>query len=237
MLAIEYTITLKSPLRIATGTGQAGWLDGTAMRDTEGHPYVPAGSIKGRCRAHAFRLAAPLGMVTHDADQETAGCPITADPCPICRTFGAAQWPAALYFSDVALDSLLRQLLLSLDDTARAARRRPQAGKTFGRGVRANTAIDRRTRTAYPGHLFTHEVIGPSVSFTGRVEGAIRNPDPNHSETALLVAALESITHLGGAKGRGTGRCLVTVETITIDGTDVGRAELLGRLFAAGEPS
>lgn len=234
MIQIDYTVTLRSPLRVATGIGRAGWLDNTVTRNAAGHPVIPGSSIKGRSRAAAYRLAQGLGAHTHPPAQETGGCPITAEPCVICRLFGAAQWPGLLHFADSNLDPLLQNLLSSLDHPPNREPFRPEAGLAYGRLIRSNTAIDRRRRVVLPGRLFTYEAIDSSVTFDGNIEGDIRNPSSDYRELALLVVALEAITHLGGAKGRGMGRCTITAHPIRVDGAVIDRATLNTSLAAIG---
>lgn len=236
MIQIDYTVTLRSPLRVATGIGRAGWLDNTVTRDADGQPLLPGSSLKGRTRAAAFRLARGLGAVTHAPSLETSGCSVTEAPCLICRIFGAAQWPGRLHFADSHLDPRLANLLASLDhlEHSRQDTSSPAAGLAFGRVVRSNTAIDRRRRVVLPGRLFTYEAIDSTVTFVGTIEGEIRDAAADHGEIALLVAALESITHLGGAKGRGMGRCTITAHPVRVDGVEIERASLGNALNALG---
>ncbi len=234
MIQIEYTVTLKSPLRVATGIGSAGWLDNTAMRNSSGHPIIPGSSIKGRCRAAAIRIAQGLGAATHSINQDITGCSITVEPCVICRLFGAAQRPGTLFFTDSSLDPRLQNLLSTLDHSRSTGELHPKAGPAFGRLVRTNTAIDRRRRVVLPGRLFTYEAIDRSVTFLGHIEGDIINLSGDHREVALLVVAMESITHLGGAKGRGMGSCIITADSVTVNGNAFDRGHLGDALAALG---
>lgn len=236
MIRIDYSASLKSPLRVATGVGRAGWLDNTVMRNAAGHPFIPGSSIKGRVRATAFRISQGLGATIHSPTQESVGCPITAEPCLICRVFGAAQWPGTLHFADANLDPLLQTLISSLDRPLGQNEDsfQPQAGLAFGRLTRTNTAIGRRRRVVLPGRLFTFETIDSSVTFIGSITGDIYGLSADYREIALLVAALESITHLGGAKGRGMGRCTITVHPVKVNGTAVDRATLNEAIASIG---
>jgi CRISPR/Cas system CSM-associated protein Csm3 (group 7 of RAMP superfamily) len=137
---------------------------------------------------------------------------------------------------DPTLDPLLRNLLSSLDEDALKRGLRPAAGTAHGRVVRAGTALDRRRRVVLPGRLFTHEAIDSSVSFIGRIHGEIRDVSADHGEAALLSTSLEALSHLGGAKGRGMGHCIITVDKLAIDGAEVGRDGWNAALATLGGP-
>lgn len=236
MIELTYTITLKSPLRLATGVGQAGYLDNTIHRNGSGQPIVPGSSIKGKTRATAYRLANALQVASlHSADQEPSGCLQDRDtPCLICQIFGASQWPSKLYFEDASLPAKLNKLLQELDEISEK-KNRPMASQNFGRHVRTSVAIDRRKRVALRQHLFTHEAVAQPASFIGRIYGTIRNMSDSYDELALLVVSMEAITHLGGAKGRGLGRCILTVTDIKANDETVPRDNFANALRRLGE--
>lgn len=229
MIEIDFTVRLESPLRVGAGVGQAGYLDNTVVRDQAGRAYLPGSSLKGKARAVAYRLASGLGVRgLHPAGLETAGCPATRpQPCLICSLFGAAQWEGEWVFENAGLHLGARQMLDNLDQAARRDGRRPAAALRFGQQVRTSLALDRRQRVSLPGRLFTYELVGNPVVFSGRIYSAARSLPQAGSETALLAAALGEITHLGGGRGRGLGRCQVQITQIRSAGSIYPLAELL----------
>jgi CRISPR/Cas system CSM-associated protein Csm3 (group 7 of RAMP superfamily) len=224
LLEINYTIALASPMRIATGIGQAG-LDNTAVRNAAREAIVPGSSVKGKTRATAMRLAQAFSLPTHDPAAEASGCLISAQPCIICRIFGSAGFPGQLAFDDATLHHDFRAVLKTLDEAAPlAGSARQRAGEAFGRQVRTTTALNRRQGIALDQHLFTQEAI-MVPAFCGRISGEIRPAAGGHSGAeqvaALLLAALNTITHLGGARGRGLGRCQIEITSATLGGQAV----------------
>lgn len=224
MIELRYTLELHSPLRVGTGIGQAGYLDNTVTRNRRQQAIVPGSSIKGKSRAMVARLSRGLALPLHP-DQEPTGCPATTDPCLLCRVFGASQWPGELHFADAELHPDIQTVLDHLDKTAASQKRAVHNARNFGRHVRTSTALDRRRRTVLRNRLFTHETVQSPVQFEGRISGQIRQMRDDGAEAVLLAAALEAITHLGGGRGRGTGRCRFTVEEIIINGNSLAQAE------------
>ena len=47
-----------------------------------------------------------------------------------------------------------------------------------------------------------------------------------YPEVALLISALEMVTHLGGARGRGAGRCQFVVSSVNVNEEAVTREDL-----------
>lgn len=237
MIELRYTLELDSPLRVGTGIGLAGYLDNTIARNRRQQAVVPGSSIKGKSRAMVARLCQALEIRVHPYEA-TAGCLATTEPCLLCRVFGAAQWPSGLHFSDAELHPDLKRVLAHLDEAAQNRGRPVHNARNFGRQIRASTALDRRRRTVLRDRLFTHEAVQSPAQFVGQISGHIVNMRPDGAEAVLLATALEAVTHLGGGRGRGTGRCRFTVTEIIVNGTAIAvtdRSQLLST-FTKGEP-
>lgn len=239
MIELHYTLELHSPLRVGTGIGQAGYLDNSVMRNRRQQAIVPGSSIKGKSRAMVARLSHGLDLPLHP-DRTTTGCSATTDPCILCRLFGASHWPGGLHFADAELHPDIQKVLNHLDDRAANDKRAVRNARNFGRHIRTSTALDRRRRTVLRNRLFTHETVQLPVRFEGRISGHIHQMRPDGAEAVLLAAALEAITHLGGGRGRGTGRCRFTVAEIIFNGDSLAqteRATLLAALIPVKEGS
>lgn len=234
MLEITYTLQLITSLRIGTGIGVAGYLDNTVTRDGRGLLVIPGSTLKGKARATFYRLADQLHGNLHPRASEPIGCLANQPPCIVCRVFGAPHWPDSIHFEPAVLHPELQALLEKLDEERLANHRAPLAAQRYGRQVRTNVALDRRQRTAMADHLFTWEAVDPEVSFYGR----ITTPEGKSLRTyeiALLKAALGFITHLGGSRGRGLGRCTLTVNQVLVDGSEMSAEELDAVLRAESE--
>jgi CRISPR/Cas system CSM-associated protein Csm3 (group 7 of RAMP superfamily) len=97
--------------------------------------------------------------------------------------------------------------------------------------------LSRLRGVALEQHLFTVEVVPPHLTFEGRIYGAL--PDEGRVVTVadrtlprdltLLVAACRALTHLGGRKSRGLGRCRLTIpaDGLTVDGHSLAPEKLL----------
>ncbi len=235
MIELTYTLELASPLRIGTGIGQAGYLDNTIARNGSGQAIIPGSSLKGKARAMSFRLAQGLSIPVHALNSEPGGCLSTTTPCLICRIFGATQWPGSLYFANAELHPYLKNVLDDLDREAQEKNQHPKNAVRFGRHVRTSVALDRRRRVALPQRLFTHETVQWPATFGGSIKGEIADLSADYREVALLSAAIEAITHLGGARGRGVGRCILAVQSVTVHGVDFPRENWAAGLTALGE--
>ncbi|MHC1733396.1 MAG: RAMP superfamily CRISPR-associated protein [Bacteroidales bacterium] len=221
MIEIFYTIKPISPLRIGTGIGKAGYLDNTVVRDSYGQPFIPGSTIKGKVRATAFRLAKTLEIKTPHSASETSGC--LADgrpPCDICRIFGAPQIPGDLYFNNAVLQTDIQKVISQLDKDRRKENRSSLAAEGYGQNIRTNNAIDRKTQTTLVDHLFSFEAVGDPLVFSGQIEGG-RKASITKYDAAVLVAILQFTTHLGGTRGRGLGRCEITVDEARVDGCSI----------------
>ena len=205
MILINYSIEFQTPFRVGTGMGQAGFIDNTTIRNRDGLAYIPGSTIKGRARAAALKLAPSFEISTHPPSSDQTGCLITLSkgPCAICRIFGAPQWPGMLSFENADLPKEISGILKTLDLNSRSTSSHAQ---NYGRLLRTGIGIDRKLRVVVPSRLFTNECVDIKIPFTGKIIGELPSNSPTDLDIALLLAALKSITHLGGARGRGEAR-------------------------------
>ena len=127
--------------------------------------------------------------------------------------FGTRACPGSLCFDDLALTQ---------DGQALFDRQPGDASlQALQTQTRTQVSLSRLTRTARPGHLYNSEYGLPGLSFAGAIYGqvprlqSIESDIPKHWSFAgaLLIAALRSLTRLGGGKSVGAGAVQVQFAT------------------------
>jgi CRISPR/Cas system CMR subunit Cmr4 (Cas7 group RAMP superfamily) len=233
-IQIDYDLKFEAPFHCGTGT-RIGLIDRTVVRDREGHLYIPGSTIKGVLREHCEQLArlyvdvdenmTKLIASPHDRDMALHGFGSTTTM--ITRIFGSPTQPGYLFFDDARqpdedkkqYDSEGR----SEDDKGRY--------KNLQVDIYTQVRIDRPTRTAVQGALYTSEFGTRDISFKGRVIGGLacmaidpeeddlfRAEDSPTYSLLLLVAGLRMIERLGGNKSVGKGQCTCNITEIFLNG-------------------
>lgn len=216
-IEISLRLELTSALHIGTGYGLAGYLDALTLTDADGYPYVPGSSLKGRLRYYARELLRPWGQ---------AGSPAVAN------IFGAEDQAGNLIFGDLNLTPDWRNLI------------QQAGGQHAASGLRAehrtHVMLSRLRGVALEQRLFSVETAPAHLTFAGRISGVL--PDagrvatvsgrPCPRDLALLVAAVQALTHLGGRKTRGLGRGQLQIAAagLTVAGQTIDPDRLLEAL-------
>jgi CRISPR/Cas system CSM-associated protein Csm3 (group 7 of RAMP superfamily) len=78
--------------------------------------------------------------------------------------------------------------------------------------------LSRQRRVALDKRLFRIELTDHDLTFETRIQGTLPSAHARR-DLALLLVALRDLTHLGGHKGRGLGRCQVTLDVVKLDET------------------
>lgn len=215
-VALDLTIRLQSALHIGTGLGLAQILDDRIVQGPHPGtglgtplPYIPGSSLKGRLRHHVRTLSAVL------LDEQPARVALER------RLFGFSDTPGAVIFADAHLaDTALAQALARGGDSLIDATVRAQ---------RSFVSLSRVRRVALEQRLFRIELAGGGLTFTGTIHGRLPTGTARR-DVAYLVCAIRDMTHLGGHKGRGLGKCDITIETVTIGAEEIGWRTLVGEL-------
>jgi CRISPR/Cas system CSM-associated protein Csm3 (group 7 of RAMP superfamily) len=204
---VALTVTLESALHIGTGLGMAQLLDDRTVQGPHPrasaadvpYPYIPGASLKGRLRYHARQLSAALGWSTQ-ARSAAEGA-----------LFGFDQQAGGLVYADLHLDPEQAGELLGKDGA--------QLLPLVARGERSFVSLARGRKVARSGRLFRIELAERGLAFEGTFAGFLsaEQLEPEQS-LGLLLAALRDLSHLGGHKGRGLGKCGVTIGAVTLDG-------------------
>jgi CRISPR/Cas system CSM-associated protein Csm3 (group 7 of RAMP superfamily) len=233
MAHIELDLGLRplSAWHVGTGYGLAGVLDARTVRTGEGTLYIPGSTVKGRVRYHFRRAMDPLGIAGCEPAQP---CRDPHALCPLCSVFGSIRRSGALFFSDL-------RLVEDQEDLARLDGGRYRS--LFEHDTRTNVMISRLRGVAFEQRLFTTEVGTPELYLVGDIRGRLNpcgrvltvNAQTVPKDVAVLVAAIRMVTHLGGRKSRGLGRCRFEIRNLEVDDSPVAVRALLEALLQEGD--
>ena len=233
-LKIEYDLTFTTPFHCGTGIRE-GVIDRTVVRDDEGYLYIPGSTMKGVLRERCEQLARLYDQQNiaspHDAKAALQGL-TTKKPSMITRIFGSQNLPGTLFLDDARQDE---------NDLRQYDSQERYGGKGKYKGLQVNVStqvrLDRPTRTAVPGALYTSEFGASDILFKGTILGWLEctaidskamqdeagqssGVTPTYS-LLLLLAGLQMIEWIGGNKSTGKGRCTCTIKVIEVNGTEV----------------
>jgi CRISPR/Cas system CSM-associated protein Csm3 (group 7 of RAMP superfamily) len=254
-LLINYTLAFNTPFHCGTGIRES-LIDRTVVRDSNGYLYVPGSTLKGVLRDRCEQIArfyvrdeakpdANTGESkgtnrgTEDTGMQRVPSPHDAaaalkglgksNPTMITRIFGSQNKPGLLFFDDAYQNKdELEQYDSPEEHDGQGKYRSLQVS------VSTQVRLDRPTRTAVPGALYTSEFGNNDIDFHGTIQGWITcTPIPSDtinvdSDTGgtptysllLLLAGLRMLERLGGNKSTGKGNCTCTIGKVEINGTD-----------------
>lgn len=231
---IEYDLKFATPFHCGTGIRE-GLVDRTIVRDSEGYLYVPGSTFKGVLRECCEQLARfyeqneqakQLMQSPHDAEAALQGLG-NSKPTMITRIFGSQISPGRLFFDDA------RQA----EDDLHLYDSQEGKGKYKSLQVELYTQVrlDRPTRTAVQGALYTSEFGTNDILFKGTILGWLEctaldfslhtskaqhfNQTPTYS-LLLLLAGLRMIQQLGGNKSTGKGKCQCEISRVMLNGEE-----------------
>lgn len=190
---LKGTIKALTPLRIGTGRATVE-LEHPVIKDVLGTPYIPGSSLKGRIRSEFERIAKSLGKPVCEAPLVGNMCGSrTKDEeelCAACKVFGTAG----------------RLFARASKVTCRDAYPTSEVRQTE---IRESVAIERETKRAAPGRLFSVEAVPRGTTFD--LEIIFENPEDE--ELKLFLAALKSVEDLGvgGHTSRGYGKVEIRI--------------------------
>ncbi len=222
---ITYDLTFLTPFHFGTGI-RAGLVDRTVVRDAEGYLYVPGSTIKGVLRERCEQLARlstqdkPRLSSPHDPKAALADLG-TQPPTLITRIFGSQIAPGRLYFDDASQDEQIKQLYDHPEPRIQSKYREMQVD------LYTQVRLDRLTRTAVPGALYTSEFGVNETVFQGSVQGWLTCTPLDASEQAptysllLLLAGLRMLDRLGGNKSTGKGQCSCEITGIQLNTQEI----------------
>ena len=205
---LQIDITFHSPFIVGSGFGMAGIIDSTTVKDNDNIVFVPASTIKGKIRSEFKKVWESFGEAVCNSiianRPEICKSDDIKDACAMCRIFGSEFYEGHLIFEDAVMDSKTRELF------SKIVKSRPLPA--FQSSIRTGTRLNRYLRTVEKGALFTFEVVNPYVTFTSVISGSCYMTDEEYS---LFKGTIETITHLGGNKAGGMGRCNIQLVEVT----------------------
>lgn len=225
---IAYTLTFKTPFHCGTGL-RVGLIDRTVVRDSGHYLYVPGSTLKGVLREQCERLAGffmddeeTVAQLRSNLHDERAGLLSRGDPLSlVTRIFGSQSVPGQLFFDDAHQSEEQRRLYSDQSRTEEEQEQERRAYRNLQVEVATQASIDRLTRIAVPGALYTSEFGTRNLVFDGTISGWLRcfpisdiPGQPTYSLLLLLVA-LNMLERIGSNKSSGRGLCECTITSVS----------------------
>jgi CRISPR/Cas system CSM-associated protein Csm3 (group 7 of RAMP superfamily) len=220
LVQIDYNLNFTTPFHLGTGIS-TNLLDRTVIRDAGKYLYVPASTFKGVLREQCERLFlfyAPAGAnsVVSPHDANAALDEFGQPPSLISRIFGSQLYPGSLRFDDARQTEKI------------------YTEPTMQTSILTQVRIDRMTRTAVDGALYTSEFGNPFLTFSGTIKGQLNCTPIDKLETLvedsgevyiltptysllLLLAGILMVERLGSNKSTGKGQCTCTITGLWLD--------------------
>ena len=163
------------------------------------------------------------------------------NPTMVTRIFGSQNRPGRLFFDDARQNE---EDLLQYESQDRAVQadedkqKRLEKGRYKGLQVDVSTQVrmNRPTRTAVAGALYTSEYGTHDLAFQGVIQGwlecsaidvrnntALQGVSPSYS-LLLLLAGLHMVDAIGGNKSSGKGRCACEIRAFAVNGVEIERS-------------
>lgn len=242
-LRLTYDLTFATPFHFGTGI-RAGLVDRTVIRDDSGYLYVPGSTLKGVLRERCEQLTcfyegeSARGRSPHIPEIALLGLEDTNPPL-VTRIFGSQNRPGHLFFDDARQDESQIAEYHSKYEPQVAENNQDQdeysgSGeyKMLQVGVSTQVRMDRPTRTAVPGALYTSEYGTNDLTFKGIIQGWLECTPINIGQSAmqervptysllLLLAGLRLVDRLGGNKSSGKGSCACRITDLKVNGDEV----------------
>lgn len=250
LVQLTYKLTFDTLFHCGTGE-RAGLIDRAVIRDDAGYLYVPGSTFKGTLRDLCEQLARLFDPAREQKDAVSQGRiadPHDAEavlqelgnevPSMVTRIFGSQIVPGRLFFDDARLSEENRDRYIRVQNAETTPDRR--AGRTSYKALQVSTytqvRLDRLTRTAVPGALFTSEFGTNDLIFNGSIQGwlectpiasVVPQGERHAGETPtysllLLLAGLCMIERLGGNKSSGKGQCRCEIRELKLNEHLVG---------------
>ena len=169
-ISIEYDLTFTTAFHCGTGIREA-LIDRTVMRNGGSYLYVPGSTLKGVLRERCEQLARFYGQdkqekgraqSPHDAEAALWGLG-KSKPTMVTRIFGSQNRPGRLFFDDAE----------QAESEIKEYDSRESGGKGKYRDLQVSVytqvRLDRPTRTAVRGALYSSEFGNSDIPFRGTI--------------------------------------------------------------------
>ena len=223
-------LTFTTPFHFGTGLRE-GLIDRSVQRNANGYLYVPGSTLKGVIREHCEQVCRLLdpnnqrNVSPHDKENALIDLYNPATKTLITHIFGSPNHPGLLFFDDAQQPEEELKLYNSSE------KRQPKGRyKNVQTGIYTQVRLDRQTRTAVQGALYTSEFGRRGFSFDGSISGwlqhtPIKDLADVSREMLLLLAGVLMIERLGGNKSTGKGACINEIIGIKINDKDTSQKE------------
>lgn len=223
-IRMDYTLSFKTPFHCGTGIRE-GLVDRTVVKDGAGYLYIPGSTFKGITRERCEQLARLFERLDDDMLQRIAdpheGRPALLNgfsrvTTMVTRIFGSHILPGHLFFEDA------RQGENELEEYNGEGEDEKGRYKNLQLDRYTQVRINRLTRTAVPGALYTNEFGLKDMKFFGTITGWLEctpideQPGAPTYSLLLLMAGLGMIDRLGGNKSTGKGQCQCEITQVKI---------------------
>ncbi|HYU71689.1 MAG TPA: RAMP superfamily CRISPR-associated protein [Ktedonobacteraceae bacterium] len=231
-IQIEYELEFSAPFHCGTGV-RSGLIDRSVMRDGGRYLYVPGSTIKGVVRELCEQLArfyedsddTMRARIASPHDKVIALKDLGAKPTLVTRIFGSQVRPGLLCFNDAQQTKG--------DKKQYGTREEPKLYQNMQTDLYTQVRLNRPTRTAVRGALYSSEFGVRKMVFQGSIVGGLecipirteideifsgKDDGPTYS-LLLLLAGLYMIERLGGNKSTGKGECHCTITQLKINNT------------------
>ena len=224
-IELSYELAFQTPFHCGTGL-RTGLIDRAVVRDTAGYLYVPGSSIKGALRMHCEGLSCLYEQIDTEVQEHIdsphdtkmalwgMGNRITM----VTRIFGSQSHPGRLFFDDARQSEEDQR---QYDSRERGGKGKYQRLQT---DLYTQVRLDRHTRTAVAGALYTSEFGTRDIVFQGNIVGWLECtpiedlPNKPTYSLLLLLAGLHALERLGGNRSTGKGRCRCNITQLFIEG-------------------
>ena len=224
-IELTYELAFQTPFHCGTGL-RAGLIDRAVVRDAAGYLYVPGSSIKGALRMHCEGLSRLYEQADEDMqagidsphDTKKALWGMGNRITMVTRIFGSQRHPGRLFFDDARQSEENQRQYDSKERGGKGKYRRLQTD------LYTQVRLDRPTRTAVPGALYTSEFGTRDIVFQGNIIGWLECtpiedlPKKPTYALLLLLAGLHALERLGGNRSTGKGKCRCNITHLLING-------------------
>lgn len=205
---LKLKINFTSSFTVGSGFGIAGLVDSSTVKDSYGNIYLPASSIKGKIKSEFkknIELLYPGSVCNSIAGGRKEVCldrDITK-ACVICRIFGSEFYEGSLIFEDAVMDSSIQLILSEIEKN--------KIMPVFQSSIRSGIKINKLLKTTEEGALFSLEGGNPAIILTSNINGSCFMTEDEYN---YFKGTIQTITHIGGNKSRGMGRCKIELEEV-----------------------
>lgn len=216
MAHMRITFSWKTTTSLAIRTGHAGWAVDAVVRGRNGAPEIPGEAVKGAIREAAERLLRWSGRLTV-REEGSPWFPPTPQlrrifACDLAHSPGK---PHPLYKFNSAVG-------------------KPREAQLTDKMNVSSTAIRTGIGVAQDETLRSFEYWKEGIHFTVSVagwNGEWSQGKQDFDDLLFLLAAITSVTSVGGNQGTGSGQVSIDEFAVDVDGTTVLRKpEILQRL-------